>query len=258
MKRRILIVAAIVALTLPSLAQADGVTFAFDHRGDDNLFSFAANDPLADVTQIGPIGGLNYSPFAMDFDTSGSTLFVVDGTTIGTVDTTTGVFTAGPTLSGDWAGGTETGLSFDSSSSTVYLSDAANLYSVDIGTGATTLIGAFTGLDPNGAPIGTVIDIAVDNFGALFAHDIVTDSLWSIDIGTAAAYSSWIQWTRSKLCARHGFRSDKQLALCGDLYRWWDRQLRNLGHNNRCVHRGFGSTLVSGSRWVRTRIRNGD
>ncbi len=177
----------VLAMLLTPIASAQ-FTFAFDHRGDDNLFSYPVNDPLSQ-TQIGPVGGLNYAPFAMDFDTAGTTLYVVNHAggvfELGTVNTTTGAYTAGPAIANPQ--GTETGLSVDPTNETFYLSYAASLYTLNPANGATTLIGDFIGPDPGGNPIGLVIDIAIDNQGNMFAHSISTDALYSIDKSNAAA-----------------------------------------------------------------------
>ena len=140
----------VLALLLTPIASAQ-FTFAFDHRGDDNLFSFPANDPMSQ-TQIGPIGGLDYSPFAMDFDTAGTTLYVIDHLTgvlvLGTVDMGTGVYTAGPAIADPLPN--ETGLSDDPTTETFYLSNSTSQYPMDAGTCKTNRYGDFR--DSAGAP----------------------------------------------------------------------------------------------------------
>lgn len=183
-------VAVAAAIALPSCAFAQGVTYAFDHRGEDNLFSFPVNDPL-NSTQIGPVGGLSYAPFAMDFNTKGSKLYVINHMTdagnleLGTVDLNTGAYTAGPAIADPAPN--ETGLSVDPTDETFYLTNGSNLYTLNPNDGSTVLLGTFSGMDPTGAPIGLVIDIAVDNFGTMYAHDITTDALWQIDKSDASA-----------------------------------------------------------------------
>lgn len=177
-------VLAVLAL-VPSIASA-GTTFAFDLRGPDNLFSFEATTPLVQ-TQIGPVDLVGYAPYAMDFNTAGTILYVVNhmpGTLeLGTVDTTTGVYTAGPAIPSVTV--TETGLSVDPTDETFYMSTATSLFTLDPVTGGTGYIGDF--VDAAGTPLAIVIDIAIDNGGQMFAHDIDSDSLYSIDKTTAVA-----------------------------------------------------------------------
>lgn len=176
---------------VPSVAMAQGVAYAFDLRfaANTNLFSFPVNDPT-NQTQIGPVGGLNYSTFAMDFNTSGSTLHVIDhlpGTTMlrmGTVDYSTGVFNPGPMLSANFQGTNPTGLSVDPTNETFFASNPTTLFTIDPNTGNATTVGNF--VDATGAPLGTVIDIAVSNDGNLFAHVLGSvagqgGSLWAVD-----------------------------------------------------------------------------
>jgi hypothetical protein len=190
MKKTMTCAALCAMFLVPSLASAQSTTFAFDHRGADNLFSFPVNDPMTQ-TQIGPImDPLDYAPFAMDFDTAGSTLYVINhlntavGLEVGTVNTTTGAYTAGAPITGGLVGTTETGLSVDPTSETFYASNAAELFTLNPVTGVATSVGPF--LDGAGAPLGTVIDIAINNSGRMYAH-VLGGALWSIDKTTGAS-----------------------------------------------------------------------
>ncbi|MEM9409627.1 MAG: hypothetical protein AAGA30_00845 [Planctomycetota bacterium] len=169
---------------------AQGTTYAFDLRTRDNFLSFPADDPVA-IEFIDK----NISPFALDFDVAGTTLYAVDSNTaqLGTLDQATGGFTAIAMLSGAFTGGTVTGLSADPTDGTFYMSTATDLYTLNVTTGATTLIGSFTpGL---GTDLGTVIDIAINAAGEMFAHeldsgggDLVFDGgLWSVDKTSGAS-----------------------------------------------------------------------
>lgn len=185
-------------LATPVVAWAQGIVYAHDLRfaAQANLFSFPANDPLTQ-TQIGPVGGLNYTTFAMDFNTAGTALYALNhlpganATQLGVIDITTGVFAAGPSITGagwDTAGTTPTGLSVDPTNETFYASKTNELFTLNPVTGVATSVGMFAQV--TGAPIGTVIDIAVDNNGQLFAHVLgstagVGGTLWSIDKTTA-------------------------------------------------------------------------
>lgn len=193
-------VALCALLAATGSAAAQGIVYAHDLRfsAEANLFSFPVNDPLAQ-TQIGPVGGLNYSTYAMDFNTAGTALWAIDhlpganATRLGTIDTNTGIFAATANLTGagfDTAGTTPTGLSVDPIDETIYVSKTNELFTVDPATGVATSVGAFA--EVTGAPIGIVIDIAIDNFGQMYAHVLgstagVGGTLWSVDKTTGVA-----------------------------------------------------------------------
>lgn len=189
--------AVLAALALAPAAMAQGIAYAFDLRfaADQNLFSFPVNDPLTQ-TQIGPVGGLPYTTFAMDFNTAGSVLHLVDhspGTTalrMGTLDINTGAFTPGPTITGPFQGANPTGLSVDPTTETFYGSRTNALFTIDPVTGASTSVGSF--VNALGNPIGSVIDIAIDNQGRMFAHVLGSTAgqgggLWSVDKATGVS-----------------------------------------------------------------------
>ncbi|MBX3409064.1 MAG: hypothetical protein KF859_04180 [Phycisphaeraceae bacterium] len=183
----------------PSAASAVGEVYAFDLRfaAQSNLFTFAANDPL-NQTQIGPVGGLNYTTFAMDFNGAGTALYAIDhslgqnATRLGTIDTTTGVFNPGPSITGGTFGdinATTTGLTI-TGNDTFYASKGNVLHTINPVTGVATQIGGF--FDATGASIGTVIDIAADNNGRLFAHALGTaaaggGALYEVDPATGVS-----------------------------------------------------------------------
>ena len=129
----------------------------------------------------------------MDFNTAGTTLHVIDnlvspGFQLGTVDfETTGAFTPGPMISGPLAGQSPSGLSVDPTDETFYVSTGTQLFTIDPVTGVSALVATFSGMDGNGNPIGLVIDIAIDSTGQMFAHDIGTDALFSVNKATGAA-----------------------------------------------------------------------
>ena len=64
---------------------------------------------------------------------------------------------------------------------TFWVSTTTDLYTLDPGTGVYTLVGTF------GTTGGLVIDIAVNAFNQMYAHDIADDSIYSVDIVTGAA-----------------------------------------------------------------------
>jgi|GEM_PF-1193673 len=198
--RRLAGCSALAMLLTPTLASAQGIAFAFDMRftsnNTQNLFSFPVNDPL-DQTQIGPIGDTGYETFAMDFNTAGTRLHLIDHSIsnealrLGTVNYRTGAFTPGPTISGGgFQGANPTGLSVDPTDETFFASRTNQLFTIDPATGVANFIGIFR--DQSGTGLGTVIDIAVDNNGVLYAHVLGISNnngggLWRVDKTTGIA-----------------------------------------------------------------------
>ncbi|MGV8039660.1 MAG: hypothetical protein AB2L07_06140 [Thermoanaerobaculaceae bacterium] len=120
--------------------------------------------------------------FGMDFDATGTTLYALNDTTdeLGTINLTDGTFTA--IVSCPEPGGANwTGLSIDPVSNLFYASTAANLYTLDPATCSPVLVGPFN------ISGGVMIDIAVSPSGAMYGHDIGTDSIYTIDTATGAA-----------------------------------------------------------------------
>ena len=141
----------------------------------DNFVSFTLNDFPGQTV----VGTTTDAYYGMDFDSSATTLYALNDTTgeLGTIDLTSGAFTglvpcASP--SGNW-----TGLSIDPTTDAFYASTGTDLYTIDPATGNSTLVGSF----------GTslMIDIAIDTNGAMYGHDIGTDSIYEIDMATGVA-----------------------------------------------------------------------
>jgi hypothetical protein len=72
------------------------------------------------------------------------------------------------------------GLAYDEITDTMYACSGTALYEMDPSDGSTTLIGSFTGIS---GPL--MIDMAILD-GVCYGHDIVTDSIYTIDLGSAA------------------------------------------------------------------------
>lgn len=163
--------------------------FTIDIRGQaprlaNTLYSFTLNNFPTQTTR----GVTASSVFGVDFNPAGTTLYGVTGSagvpasTLGTINTTTGAFTAISALSGLGAGENATGLTIHPRTGVAYLSTfgtTAQLYTLNLATGAATLVGSM-GTD-------IMIDIAMNCGGQLFAHSITTDSLFSVNPATGAA-----------------------------------------------------------------------
>ena len=176
----------------PMIVAAQGTTYAFDLRTRDNFLSFPVDDP-GSIEFINK----NISPFALDFDAKGETLYAIDSNTsqVGTMDQTTGAFTPVAMLTGDFAGGAVAGMSCDPTDGTFFINTTTELYTLDVNTGATVLIGEFTNSIVLGPAVGAIIDIAIDSSGQIYAHeldDAIGDlmfegGLWSVDKSTGVS-----------------------------------------------------------------------
>jgi len=143
----------------------------------DNFVTF----PLNDFPGQTVVGTNTDAYYGMDFTPDGETLYALNDTTgeLGTIDLTDGSFTGlVPCVSpsGNW-----TGLTIDPVTGDFYASDTTNLYMINPDTGDNTLIGAF------GGGVSLMIDIAMNADGAMYGHDIGTDSIYQIDPATGAA-----------------------------------------------------------------------
>lgn len=156
--------------------------YQLDLRATPNTFeTFALPNAAAPSTTP----TTTFDSFALEHDNATGVLWGIENVTfaLGTVNKATGAFTAGPTVTGLAAAENVTGLAFVNSNSTFYVSagngTVSNIYSLNKTTGALTLIG------PTGTAL--MIDIAINNAGQLYGHDIATDSLYTINTTTGAA-----------------------------------------------------------------------
>lgn len=193
---------------LPSVPHDVGnLAYQLNMRGD-SMQSFVLPD-AATATILGPQTGNIYG---LEYDDATAVVWAVDDTLhLGTMDTTTGVFTPSATITGPAAGETPTGLAFVDAASTFYLSTSTGtdsfLYTVDPGTGTANLVGVM------GTPL--MIEIAINAQGQMYGHDISTDSIYSID--TASGVATLIGPTGYDANFAQGMAFDK---LTGVLYAW--------------------------------------
>ncbi len=172
--------------------------FTIDIRGQaprlaNSLYSFTLNAFPTQTLR----GVTNPQVFAMDFNVANTTLFGVTGAaaapnpaTLGTINQTTGAFTAIAPVTGLTAGDGVSGLTINPVSGLAYISavggtpSLARLYTLNLTTGAATLVGQMTA--PTDAAGTLMIDISMNCLGELYAHNIADDALYSINVATGA------------------------------------------------------------------------
>jgi len=143
----------------------------------DNFVSFTLNDFPGQTV----VGTSTNAYYGIDFDPTATTLYALNDDTgeLGTIDLATGAFTAVVSAPAP-GGGNWTGLTI-AADGTFWTSTSTDLYTLDPATGVSTLVGPF------GIASGIMIDIAVNAAGAMYGHDINTDSIYTIDTATGAA-----------------------------------------------------------------------
>ncbi|MBN1967678.1 MAG: hypothetical protein JW910_23680, partial [Anaerolineae bacterium] len=143
----------------------------------DNFVSFTLNN-FSGQTVVGTNTAAYYG---MDFDPSATTLYALNDTTdqLGTIDLTTGAFTALVPCAPGGGAANWSGLTIDPITGVFYGSTATDLYVINPATGNSTLVGAF-------GPT-MMIDIAMNTVGEMYGHDIATDSIYQINPATGAA-----------------------------------------------------------------------
>jgi hypothetical protein len=199
MARKFWLLTAALLLLFPLSAVAQSTAWQIDIRGADNLWTHSLADPASDLTLIGPVSDPNalgpaaYDVIAIDADSAGTLYGVELGLafpnvlTLGTINKTTGSFTAIAPLSGNaptFANGVSA-MTIDTSTDIGYISDGVGLWTMDLTTGACALVSA-TIMD-GGTQLMEVYELAADGAGNFWAFDIGTDSLYVLDETTGNA-----------------------------------------------------------------------
>lgn len=161
-----------IEVEITSSENSRNIAYAFVYPGY-NMVSFDLASPgtftiLGPYTGSGSVGGGTwakgnwyvtdyYSPALMYYDLDTKTLVTIGG-----------------------SGTTYNDISYDVTTGTMYGASSYNLYKIDIRTGAQTLVGSW-------GSNYLMIDIAINNAGIIYGHDIVTDSIYIINKDTGAA-----------------------------------------------------------------------
>lgn len=129
------------------------------------------------------------TPFGIDFDPTASTLFAVfpvgapqTSVNLATINLTNGAPTVIAPVTGAYpptSGVTD--IVINPQTGAAFVSNATALFTINLATGVTTLVG-------NMLPAGQVmIDLAINCQGQMFGHNIIDDSLYSVNTTTGAA-----------------------------------------------------------------------
>ena len=143
----------------------------------DEFGTFSVDGPYT----IDSVGTITSSIFAGDFD-GNNVLYAMNNNdlTLITIDAATGLETTVGPLTNLVTGHTTTGLAYNADNGIMYLlsglDDDVTLYSVDLATGTLTQVGTSTVAGLVG------IWLAIDENGNAFMADIVSDSLFSVDL----------------------------------------------------------------------------
>ncbi len=133
------------------------------------------------LNYVAPYSTLDF-PGGGDFDDDLSRFFVVDGTTLLTIDTATGATTTVGTVL-PFGGENFSGMDYDASTGTLWAIGtnitSSSLYIIDPNVPSATRVGAIT--NSPGA-----IGVATDNTGQMYVYDLVTDMLLAVDKNTGA------------------------------------------------------------------------
>ncbi len=151
--------------------------YGIDNATQD-LIGFGTSDP-----QNAEIFGT--SPVTVNFENAGAidpadpnTGYALDN--VGqfySFDVTTGFYTALGSIPGDWRG-----MEFDQNTGILYAVKDEALHIIDPVAVTSSLVGSF------GMPVGSLtISLAIDGSGVGYAHEIVDDLLYSINLATGAA-----------------------------------------------------------------------
>ena len=145
--------------------------------------------PLNNFPAFSSVGTNFGELFALDFDPTATTLYALDSSTMqfGTLSLANAALTAiGPSAPTQPGQNLWSGMTIHPVTGTIYASGIAgavnvpySLYTINPTTGAPTLVGS-------DAATPAMIDIAINCDGAMYGHDIITDSIYQINPANGA------------------------------------------------------------------------
>jgi uncharacterized repeat protein (TIGR01451 family) len=169
-----------------TLAQrpSDGMLFYAINATNGQVYRFNPATPnIAPVALSNTLGGSVPASLRMTFSASGTLYYLPDTGVLYTINQTTGVATAGPTITGMGSGGD---MAFSTSGTLYVVNSSRQVYTAPLGGGAATFLGNMT--FPGGAtpsPIG----IAFDGSGVMRVETQSPSSLYTVNLTTLAATS---------------------------------------------------------------------
>jgi uncharacterized repeat protein (TIGR01451 family) len=170
--------------TSATLAQrpSDGMLFYAIYAADGQVYRYNPATPgIAPVALPGTLGASVPASLRMTFSSGGTLYYLPDTGVLYTINTATGVATAGPTITGLGSGGD---MAFNSGGTLYVVNSSRQLFTVPLGGGAATLLGTIT--FPGGATPAT-IGIAFDGTGRMLVQTQSPSTLYSVNLGTLAA-----------------------------------------------------------------------
>jgi uncharacterized repeat protein (TIGR01451 family) len=169
-----------------TLAQrpSDGMLFYAINATNGQVYRFNPATPnIAPVALSSTLGASVPASLRMGFSSSGTLYYLPDTGVLYTINQTTGVASAGPTISGMGSGGD---MAFNLSGTLYVVNSSRQVFTAPLGGGAATLRGTLT--FPGGAT-PAVIGIAFDASGVMRVETQNPSSLYTVNLSTFAATS---------------------------------------------------------------------
>jgi uncharacterized repeat protein (TIGR01451 family) len=169
-----------------TLAQrpSDGMLFYAINATDGQVYRYNPATPsVAPVTLTSTLGASVPASLRMGFSASGTLYYLPDTGVLYTINQSTGVATAGPTITGLGSGGD---MAFSSGGTLYVVNSSRQLYTAPLAGGAATLLGTIT--FPGGAT-PAIIGCAFDGSGNFRVQIQSPSSLYTVSLATLAASS---------------------------------------------------------------------
>ena len=162
-----------------TLAQrpSDGMIFYAINAANGQVYRYNPATPtVSPVALTSTLGASVPASFRMAFSPSGTLYYMPDSGVLYTIDQTTGVATAGPTVTGIGSGGD---MAFDSGGTLYVINSSRQLYTAPLGGGAATSLGTLT--FPGGATPAT-LGMAFDGAGVMVVQTQNPSNMYDVDL----------------------------------------------------------------------------